>query len=550
VAAEVLANLSQGTVTSGGTTAPAAGTVETWTVNVSTAFPAVSTGAVTQFHASDPASPSELVLVTAAPGGTGSQSWTVTRGAEGTAPVAHQAGFTAEGVITAGGTAQLKVTEWLNVKTVFGAAGNGTTDDTAAVQSAVSLAETAGGGVYVPPGTYKIMSPLAVTAPFTLLGAGQAATTFAVASGVNDYLVKFTQGSGAITRARFADFTISGNAANQSAGGGISAVGAVNCFFERIHFTSCFNWGLALQAIPGGAFGHHNKITACSFDNAANAGFGGGGWATSSDENFWTECDFQYLGGAAAPVGSYPVMLLDQAGLQHIENCVFVGSRGSNTDVIGYRAQSASQSKILGCTFDGVGGDNVFINGTDCLIEGCTMTSVADQAATAGWGAGVHLEFGTARNVVTGNNVSSSATNGKTGYLIREESTGGAGANLIEGNTLRVSGTVAVAKLVSQGAASAVRGNVNYNPVGSITGAGIVLPGSGTPLGNPGNVDCEAWITCGGGVTVSAVTVNGGTIPVTVAAGTTSPAIFVPAGGAGIAVTYAGGTPALTVNGC
>lgn len=543
-AVEVLANLTQGTVTSGGTTAPSAGTVETWTVSVSTAFPAVSTGAVTQFHASDPAAPSEAVLVTAAPGGTGSQSWTVTRGAEGTAPVAHQAGFTVEGVITAGGAAQLQVTEWLNVKAVFGAAGNGTTDDTAAVQAAVSLAETAGGGVYVPPGTYKITSPLAVTAPFTLLGAGEAATTFTLANGVNDYLIKFTQVSGAITRARFADFTISGNAANQSAGGGISAVGAVNCFFERIHFTSCCNWGLALQAIPaGGGFGHHNKITGCSFDNAASAGFGGGGWATSSDENFWSGCDFQYLGGASAPVGSYPVMLLDQAGLQHVEDCVFVGSRGSNTDVIGYRAQSASQSKIIGCTFDGVGGDCVFVNGTDALIEGCTMTSVADQAATAGWGAGVHLEFGTARCIVTGNNVSSSATAGKTGYLIREESTGGAGANLIEGNTLRTNGSIAHAVLATAGAASIVRSNIGYNPVGKQTAPGF--PGSGSPLVNPFNSDEDVWITCGAGVTVSVIAIGGNTIPVTVAASTTSQKISVPPAQS-ITVTYAGGTPSWT----
>jgi hypothetical protein len=527
VAVEVLANLTQGTVTAGGTTAPSAGTVETWTVSVSTAFPAVSTGAVTQFHASDPAAPSELVLVTAAPGGTGSQSWTVTRGAEGTAPVAHQAGFTAEGVITAGGAAQLQVTEWLNVKTVFGAAGNGSTDDTAAIQAAISLAETANGGVYAPPGTYKITAPLTVTAPFTLLGAGEAATSFALASGVNDYLVKFTQSSGAITRARFADFTISGNAANQSAGGGISAIGAVNCFFERIHFTSCYNWGLALQAIPaGGGFGHHNKITGCSFDNAANAGFGGGGWATSSDENFWSGCDFQYLGGAAAPVGSYPVFLLDQAGLQHVEDCVFVGSRGSATDVIGFRSQSASQSKVIGCTFDGVGGDNVFINGTDALIEGCTMTSVADQAATAGWGAGVHLEFGTARCAVTGNNVSSSATAGKTGYLIREESTGGAGANLIEGNPLRVNGSVAHAVLATAGAASIVRSNIGYNPVGALGPPAV--PGSTTPLVNPYNVDASVFITGG---TVTVIKING------VTTGLTSGQFAVPAGGS-VTLTY------------
>ena len=90
-------NLPQTTVVSGGTTAPAAGTQETWTVASSASFPSASTG-IAQFHAADVAANSEIVAVTNVSGTT----WTVIRGAEGTTPVAHTAGFTIFQVTTAG----------------------------------------------------------------------------------------------------------------------------------------------------------------------------------------------------------------------------------------------------------------------------------------------------------------------------------------------------------------------------------------------------------------------------------------------------------------
>jgi hypothetical protein len=97
---EVYANLPQTTVSTGGTTAPAAGTVETWTVASSSSFPPASGSSTptAHCHVSDPAAASELIDVTDITGTT----WTVTRGAEGTTPVAHTAGFTVKQAVTAG----------------------------------------------------------------------------------------------------------------------------------------------------------------------------------------------------------------------------------------------------------------------------------------------------------------------------------------------------------------------------------------------------------------------------------------------------------------
>lgn len=95
---ELFANNAQTTVSSGGTTTPAAGVTETWTVASSTGFPVASNAASpsTQFTVVDPAAQGELVRVTNVSGTT----WTVIRGVEGTTPVAHSAGFTVAAIVT------------------------------------------------------------------------------------------------------------------------------------------------------------------------------------------------------------------------------------------------------------------------------------------------------------------------------------------------------------------------------------------------------------------------------------------------------------------
>jgi len=76
--------------------------------------------------------------------------------------------------------------------TTYGATGNGSTDDTTAVQAAITACGVAGGGTVVfPPGAYLISSSLVISHPnVRLLGAGRVATEIKIAtsftpSGVN-----------------------------------------------------------------------------------------------------------------------------------------------------------------------------------------------------------------------------------------------------------------------------------------------------------------------------------------------------------------------------
>ena len=165
MAMEVWANLASATVTSGGTTAPSAGTVQTLTLSGST-FPAISSTATpaTIAYAGDPAAPSEVFLITNVSGSTA----TVTRGADGTTPVTHAAGFTLDQVLS---RASLKALQGAGfgkalVQANNYCAGDGVTDDTAGMQAAINAVFAGAGlglgGVYCPD-QYLISSSLVCT---------------------------------------------------------------------------------------------------------------------------------------------------------------------------------------------------------------------------------------------------------------------------------------------------------------------------------------------------------------------------------------------------
>ena len=142
-------------------------------------FPAASSSATpqTQLHVADISQNSEIIAVTNM-SGAGSLTWTVTRGAEGTTPVAHSAGFIIYQVVSAGAYAQLRSTDWLNAVTMFGADNTGATDATAAIQAALN----GNGAVYLDKGTFLLnSSPLTFNVNGQVIyGAGEGLTTLKI----------------------------------------------------------------------------------------------------------------------------------------------------------------------------------------------------------------------------------------------------------------------------------------------------------------------------------------------------------------------------------
>lgn len=97
----------------------------------------------------------------------------------------------------------------VNVKT-FGAIGDGTTDDTLAINNAINSITK--GVIFVPRGTYLISGAINLKNDIVLMGEGNA-TTFKVKDNINinDNIIKVVNASNVV----LADFAIDGNRANQ-----------------------------------------------------------------------------------------------------------------------------------------------------------------------------------------------------------------------------------------------------------------------------------------------------------------------------------------------
>lgn len=322
-------------------------------------------------------------------------------------------------------------------------------NDHLVIQQAIDLvgSQPGKGTVRLLDGTFVLGAALSIPAGsgFGLVGSGWG-TVLKIGDDTNANAISFM--GPADTRAYFAHFTIDGNMLEQSATSvGIWAPGAVECVFQHIHFTHCFTSGLFLGPQADSAFGHNNIVTQCLFDQGmGSAGDGRGINIQSNDENLITNCDFQFMGGAS---GTTAAGIYDQAGTQGIINCNFVGG-GNSLPAI--RVQDAGNTRIIGCNFDGVGGDAIFLASTNCVVQSNTIFGVG-AIGTAGTYSGIHLEFATKNNNISGNSLSTADAAGAARSLIREEASGDAGPNLIIGNVLTVRGapSVGVAEIAGAG---------------------------------------------------------------------------------------------------
>jgi hypothetical protein len=152
-------------------------------------------------------------------------------------------GQTASGTsVTATGstTARLLATRFAEIFNVkdYGAIGDGTTDDTVAINAAITAAQVTGGTVFLPLGTYKTTDRLLITKTMQLVGAGWGSIIKAD-SAVTRFLPILVQGVAyaAINGVVLRDFKVDGSLKGQLDAGLITLNNAIDVLVDHVWVT-------------------------------------------------------------------------------------------------------------------------------------------------------------------------------------------------------------------------------------------------------------------------------------------------------------------------
>lgn len=510
---EVFANNAAATVVTGGTTAPAAGTSETWSsVNVTGAFPAAS--GTQQFHFIDPAAPSEKMLATATPGGTGSgQSWTVTRGVEGTTPAAHAAGFSVIPSVTAGALNALRDrVQYFNVVSMFGADPSGVADSTQAQQNAINAANAyakvyGGAVVYWPAGIYTTSQTLVLPSTannyaLCYLGDDEEMTIIQQAAGTSlnavmahaDWINEISPAFGSLVQIRHLSFKGQPSQAN-----GLGHGLVLQSYWSDIEYCTFQNTagdGLRFdsQSIRGNVTLAstliENHVFRCQFRAYKGCGLNTNDPSGLLTDGWVEDCIFTTTAGTAT---AFPSLKIDSSAGWDIERNHFYGSPGS-----AIQASRPWQTRIAGNYIENWGS-------TTTLATYCAIDMVTGFVNDAGFG-----------SVVTQNVIYLNTAPGNAGTFL-----GGIGFQAGNGNQahLAIGNNVLFCGLVSGNANvfAMIFWNQNSGCVSSVALAGNQIIGGTNWGGGYYNISAN-----GGTMDISTFAPAAPSVPATVAGGSSS----------------------------
>lgn len=147
-----------------------------------------------------------------------------------------------------------KLAEWISVKD-FGAVGDGTTDDTTAIQNAITFGSTNKNKIFIPAGTYKITSKIAVPEYSKVYGSGSASTI--ILANVTGDIAFELQGAGSPTypyyTIEFCDLYVKGDATSSvasTATGGVLVSGVEHVLISRVQVSNICSAGWASIGNP------------------------------------------------------------------------------------------------------------------------------------------------------------------------------------------------------------------------------------------------------------------------------------------------------------
>lgn len=213
---------------------------------------------------------------------------------------------------------------------VYGATGNGVTDDTAAIASAITAAGV-GGLLYFPPGTFLISSALTPLAGQTWMGAGRKISYLSVA-GVSVAAAITISVDAVIIQ----DLGILGNDGKGAISGttsaiGIYASGATNLLIDRCYCDNKNKWGILIQDSSDKGY-----IQNCLLDGTA--------YANTIEVN--TSTHVTVYGNII--LGSHVGTNANEIELYNCSDVLVIGNTLTNSNYAGIQSFGAIEPRIIG----------------------------------------------------------------------------------------------------------------------------------------------------------------------------------------------------------
>jgi hypothetical protein len=366
---------------------------------------------------------------------------------------------------------QIEGAFYINVKS-FGATGNGVTDDTVAIQSAINSAGTAGGIMFFPPGTY-LYSALTVNADVSLLGSGAGASTL-LCSGTGTItiygasFVKDLQFASPSARTAGSTLSLQGNdiqiqnctAKNYflfATVGTFSSVQAIGARFLDIDMFSPatgagsggilflnYSTGVVQDCIITGTITGNQPDFGIRADNGdtlllSNCNITRHGSAflsiTPAGQNIYATMAVNCLfdsGGTTSSGASSSCTIEPFGNVEDVQfsNCWFGLSIGESGCIL----SSANGGTVVGVDFAGCKFVGNAIDGLTCTGSGVSNITVSGGDAGGNANAGLNFENGATSFTVTGVRAGNTDTRGANGTGIL--TSGGGNNYLIVGNNL------------------------------------------------------------------------------------------------------------------
>ena len=155
-----------------------------------------------------------------------------------------------------------------------GAVGDGAADDTGALIRTIGRVPASGGLVYLPHGTYRVTSTIAVARTNVwIFGSGPDATAIRLGDGANADVLAIDAGGCTVS-----NLTIDGNKAHNSAGAGIlvDAVAAnemlENATVRDLHVVRTKGAGIRIRSSPSGPVNRRSLVQSCVVDDTDSEG--------------------------------------------------------------------------------------------------------------------------------------------------------------------------------------------------------------------------------------------------------------------------------------